>query len=45
MHKKKKNIYLYNHTTLYFYLSTMNFAPSKPKMLRNVSVSSLYVCY
>jgi len=46
MYEKKGNIYLYNHTTLsnYFYLNTMNFASSKPKVLRNLSVSSLSVC-
>lgn len=28
----------------YFYLNTVSFASSKPKVLRNVSVSSLFIC-
>lgn len=46
MYEIKENIYLYKYTALYnyFYLKTISFAPSKPKVLRNVSVSSLSSC-
>lgn len=38
MYEKKENVYWFTALYNYFYLSMVSFAPSKPKVLRNVSV-------